>query len=275
LRFAFTKVHHIRDDLGSTGEIFDVAVQRRLIECQSDDDVRRDMERGLELAQARADIPRDPAARSRDVSGEVEGERLEALRRELDLNPESLRETLEIAMSHQVGVPRLREDGRPKTWRLVQPIPGGWQEVVDEALRVQRDDGSVVGALPAITFDAAACVKIIAGRPVFRPDVDVTLLHLWHPVIQQSLQFFSRIRFPGTAASVSRWTVTKDPTIPAGTDAWILLTLEELGVNELRETFHHWIRTVVVPVRNGNLGKPLPHRWWGKHCGIHSIGHCA
>ena len=260
LAYVVTKVHHIRNDLGSTGEIFDAAVQRRLIECQADEDVRRDMERSLELAQGRANIPRDPAARSRDVSGEVEGERLEVLRRELDLNPDSLRQTVEIAMSHQVGLPRLREDGRANTWRLVQPIPGGWQDVVDEALRVQRDDGSVVGALPAITFDAAACVKTIAGRPVFRPDVDVALLHLWHPVIQQSLQFFARIRFPGTATSVSRWTVSNDPSIPAGTDAWILLTLEELGVNELRETFHHWVRTVVVPVRNGDLGEPLPHR---------------
>ncbi len=54
--------------------------------------------------------------------------------------------------------------------------------------------------------------------------------------------------------------MTVDPSIPAGTDAWILLTLEELGVNELRETFHHWIRTVVVPMRGDNLGAPLAHR---------------
>ena len=260
LSYVVTKVHHIRSDLGSTGEIFDAAVQRRLIECQADEEVRQDMERSLTLAQGRANIPRDTAARSSEVSGEIEGEHLEALRRELDLNPESLRQTVEIAMSHQAGLPRLNADGRASTWRLVQPIPGGWQDVVDEALRIKRDDGSAVGDLPAITFDASACVKTIAGRPVFRPDNDVALLHLWHPMLQQSLQFFSRIRFPGTAAAVSRWTANHDPAIPAGTDAWVLLTIEELGVNDLRETFHHWIRTVVIPVKNGRLGRPLAHR---------------
>ena len=35
---------------------------------------------------------------------------------------------------------------------------------------MQRADGSAIGALPAVTFDAAACVKTIAGRPVFRPE---------------------------------------------------------------------------------------------------------
>lgn len=260
LAYVVTKVHHIRSDLGSTGDIFDAAVQRRLIESYADEDVRRELERGLAAAQGRANIPREAAARSRDVSGEEEGQRLAALRRELDLDPETLRETVEMAMSHQAGLPRMREDGRVNTWRLVQPIPFAWRDVVDEALRVQRADGSAIGALPAVTFDAAACVKTIAGRPVFRPDSDVALLHLWHPVIEQSLQFFARIRFPGTPSSASRWTARADPNIPAGTDAWILLTVEELGVNDLRETFHHWVRTVVIPVRGGKLGEALAHR---------------
>jgi hypothetical protein len=34
---------------------------------------------------------------------------------------------------------------------LVQPIPAAWKDVVDEALRVARNDGSAVGALPAIS----------------------------------------------------------------------------------------------------------------------------
>jgi hypothetical protein len=48
--------------------------------------------------------------------------------------------------------------------------------------------------------------------------------------------------------------------MPAGADALVLLTLEELAVNELREPCHHWVRTVVLPVSKGRLGAPLEHR---------------
>ena len=47
--------------------------------------------------------------------------------------------------------------------------------------------------------------------------------------------------------------------VPAGADAVILLSLEELGVNELRETFHRWVRTLAFPIRDGVPGEPLPH----------------
>jgi hypothetical protein len=43
-------------------------------------------------------------------------------------------------------------------------------------------------------------------------------------------------------------------------DGLILLSVEELAVNELRETFHHWVRTLVFSVKGGVLGEPLPHR---------------
>jgi hypothetical protein len=48
--------------------------------------------------------------------------------------------------------------------------------------------------------------------------------------------------------------------LPPNTEALILLTLEELAVNELREPCHHWVRTVALPVKKGALGEPLPHR---------------
>jgi vacuolar-type H+-ATPase subunit I/STV1 len=38
-----------------------------------------------------------------------------------------------------------------------------------------------------------------------------------------------------------------------------VLHVEELAVNQLRETFHHWIHTLQFPVTNGELGDPLDH----------------
>jgi hypothetical protein len=39
----------------------------------------------------------------------------------------------------------------------------------------------------------------------------------------------------------------------------LLLTVEELGVNDLRESFHQWVRTIRIPIQRGKLAAPLPH----------------
>jgi hypothetical protein len=83
---------------------------------------------------------------------------------------------------------------------------------------------------------------------------------------------FARARFDvaadGGVSVLTRWTVRRGP-VPDGAAAVLYLTLEELATNELRETFHHWVRTVRLPVvatvADGEvveaaLGGPLAHR---------------
>lgn len=48
--------------------------------------------------------------------------------------------------------------------------------------------------------------------------------------------------------------------MPEGVGALLLLTVEELAVNELREPCHHWVRTLAFPVRGDALGEELAHR---------------
>jgi hypothetical protein len=57
---------------------------------------------------------------------------------------------------------------------------------------------------------------------------------------------------------VSRWSV-KYGNIPEKCDALILMSVEELAVNELREPLHHWVRTLRIPVSKNKIGKPLEH----------------
>jgi len=78
-------------------------------------------------------------------------------------------------------------------------------------------------------------------------------------MLQKALSSLTRRRFPGSGDSVSRWSVRLGG-VPQGADALILLSVEELAVNDLRESFHHWVRTVAFPVRGGALGDPVPHR---------------
>lgn len=78
-------------------------------------------------------------------------------------------------------------------------------------------------------------------------------------MFHRSLQLLAQARFPGSQRSSSRWTV-RSGEVPEGADALLLLTVEELAVNELRETFHHWVRTVAFPIQGGMLGAAFPHR---------------
>lgn len=212
-----------------------------------------DLDRTVRLAQAaNADCADDlPAGVA--LPGAEDQARLEDLKAELDLSPASLRETLETALAVESSRPRLQEDGRGRE-RLVHPVPALWQDLVDHTLR----EGGPAGPMLALVFDPAHYVQTRSGRPVYLPEPDSRLLHLGDALYHRVMSTFARYRFPGGPTAATRWTV-RTGGVPEGADALILLTVEELGVNELREPCHHWVRTIALPVRGDVLGEPLPH----------------
>ena len=66
----------------------------------------------------------------------------------------------------------------------------------------------------------------------------------------------TRRRFPGTGEGAKG---SRDGPFESGgvPHAVVLLSVEELAVNDLRETFHHWVRTVAFPVRKRQARPPL------------------
>jgi len=251
-----SKVNDIREDLGSVGELFDAAFQRRMMELNEDTDVLGDLDQQIASRRGTTD---DARVQTKE-RGEQEKQRLQQLLADLDLSPETLKDTLRVAM----GLGASREvldgpDGKGRI-RLKTPLPSRWQTVVDDSLRLPSQRG-VAGAMPWLVFDNQYFIHNINGRPVFRPSPDTVLLHLGHPLLRQALNAFARLRFPGGQSEYqppSRWVVTRG-AVPASADALVLLTVEEMAINELRETFHHWTRTLALPVRDSKLGEPLPY----------------
>lgn len=254
------KVHAIREDLGSVGEVFDAAFQRRFIQARDDKDVRIELDLAIDATKGRADVPRDATTgvSLEPAASQLEYAKLEALRGELDLGPQTLRDMLDVALRAGSALPHAIDgpeaDGR---FRLKAGLPADWKAVVDETLRLIERSGAL-GALPAVVFDPKFFMDARTGRPVFRPRRDTALLHLGHPLFQRALTSFARARFSSGYGSASRWLVRRGD-VPPDADALVYLTIEELAVNELRESFHHWVRTVRLPVRDGKLGRPLPH----------------
>lgn len=243
-----------REDRVLTDEIFAQALLTHFEQDEDADAAEARLERAIQNALAAQrdgaeDIP-DGAA----LPGQEDRQRLDALRAELDLSPGSLRETLETALAIGKGRPRLKPDG-PGRDRFEHPVPELWRELVDHTLR----EGGAGGALLALVFDPAHYVQQRAGRPVFLPEPDSRLMHLGHQLYHRVMSTFARFRFPGGPAAATRWTTRVLGGVPEGADALVLVTLEELAVNELRESCHHWVRTVALPIQGGELGDPLPH----------------
>lgn len=247
-----------REDRVVTDEIFADAI---LAYFELDEDVEKVdtlLDSAIETAQAANAEVADDLPSAAPLPGAEDQAKLDELKAELDLDPSSLRETLETAMAIEVGRPRLQADGHGRD-RLVHPIPALWQELVDHTLRL----GAVTGPMVSLVFDPEHFVETHdgtpTGRPVYTPEPDARLLHLGDMLYHRVMSTFARYRFPGGPAAATRWTV-RTGEVPADADALIMLTIEELAVNDLREPCHHWVRTIAFPVRGGSLGQPLPHR---------------
>jgi len=257
LAHVMRKANSIREDLGSANELFDEAAHRRLIDGESATAVTDDLEKRLLVNQGRARIDADATVATGGEDAAA-AEQLSALAAELDLDPDAMRETLEAALAIRAGRPQLQPSpSEPETWRLLNPDLAGWTEVVDESLRTDAGRAGK-GALRRLAFDGAPFIERVGERTVFNPRPDVAMMHLSHPMLDRAFSLLSRRRYAATGEEVSRWTV-RVGGVPQDADALVLLSVEEIGVNELRETFHHWVRTIALPVRDGRLGEALAH----------------
>ena len=256
LAHVLRKANDIREDLGSANELFAEAAHRRLVSGEDAVTVQGELDARLASVRGRAQVDADATVATAD-HGAAAGEQVAALAAELDLDGDGMRDTLEAALAVHVGRPQIEPAPEADTFRLVRPDLPGWAEVVDESLRLDSRAGGR-GAVARLAFGPQPFLDRVGERLVFSPRRDVAFLHLSHPMLERAFSTLMRRRIPGTGDEVSRWTVRHNG-VPPDLDALILVSVEELAVNELRETFHHWVRTFAMPVRGGKVGEPRPH----------------
>ena len=255
LQHVIRKADEIREDLGSLNEIFDRATHRRLIQGHDPQMVTRELDASIDEVRGETTIDADrtpaPALGSAD-----EAARLDAMAEEIDLDPTSLLETLDTALAIGRQRPQLEAAEERGLYRVRTPDLPGWRDVIDDSVRRPGPNGSL-GAVPKLAFSTDPFIESLGRLTVFLPRPDALLIHLAHPLVQRGLSLLARRRYPGER-QVSRWTV-RTGELPMQCEALVLFSVEEIAVNELRETFHRWVRTVAFPVRDGELGQPLPH----------------
>lgn len=257
LDYLISKVDQIREDLGATGDLFDEATHRRLVQGEDVGAVQQALELGLAKVKTATAVPVDDTVRNAEAAGDdLAQQQLKTLAEELDLDGDAAYGLLETALAEKMGHPQLGDLDSLLRFDLKRPDLPGWKDVIDQTIRLQNVTGSL-GPVPKLTFYPDAFMVQVGPRRVFRPRNDTMMLHLAHPIMRKATGSLTRLRFPGPM-SVSRWAVRLG-NVPKGADALIVLYMEELAVNELRETFHHWIRTIQFPVKRDSLGSPLPH----------------
>ena len=233
LEHVILKADEIREDLGSVNEIFDRAVHRRLVRGEDAASVQADLDRGIATVGS-ADLAADATvATATTATGEATV--IQAMAREIDLDPNALRDTLETALAIPAGRPQLQADEQSGLSRMLHPDLAGWRNVIDKAVR-RPAPTSGHGPMPRLAFSTEPFIERLGRLSVFRPRQDALLVHLAHPLMQRALGVLTRSRYPGAGSEISRWTVRLGQ-VPDGADAVVLLSIEEIGVNELRETF--------------------------------------
>ena len=249
------KADAFREDLGSANEIFDRAVRRRLIGGEDGSLVQNDLDFGVDSARAvRMEGFDRSVATGNGTAGT--GERVRALAGAIDLDGVNMAATLETAMAISGPRPQLDETGEPELYRLRHPDLPEWKNVIDRSVRQPHTSrADALSPIRQIAFGPAPFMERLGDLDVFKTRPDALLMHLAHPMMKRALGMLTRRRYPGDGG-VSRWTVRMGG-VPTGAEALILLSIEELGVNELRESFHHWVRIVGFPVRDGRIGSPL------------------
>lgn len=257
LAHVINKANEIREDLGSVNELFDEAAHRRLVLGESITTVQSDLDKRIAANRGRSAFTADTAIET-NAEGKAAGDQLRALASEIDLSPDSMRNTLETAMSIRHGRPQLAAVPDEGTWKIIKPDLPNWGETIDESLRINLG-AERQGAVPRLAFNTDPFMENVGGRSIFNPRADIALMHLSHPMIQRALGALMRQRFPDEQDKISRWTIRLGD-VPLGADALVLLSLEELAVNNLHETYHNWVTTMAFPCSSGKLGSILPHK---------------
>ncbi|QED30387.1 DNA helicase [Microvenator marinus] len=263
-----TKVHTIRNDLQTMGEVFERAFEEKFSSLTESKNALPNLDRRTAHVQKTSEAKLDLGeTKSQDDVLLEEAARIGEFQDHIDLTPDSLKSTLEAALGIGTGLPRLSSSDGGR-YSLNHPIPPHWNYLIDSTLRKGIADRAQSGALPRLAFDSGTMTEQVGERRVFRHRKDTVLMHLGHPLFKQTLAQFARARFPNagvvkgeysTTLDASRW-IVRTGGVPNGMDALLLFTVEELAINKLREPLHHWVRTIEIPIKDGQLQTPMPYR---------------
>jgi len=185
IAYLISKVDQIREDLGATGELFDEATHRCLIEGDDVGVVQKELNTRIEAVRGQASVDADDRVTADDEQDVAE--HLAALAEELDLDHYAQHSTLDSAMSIHAGRPQLSPLDQSLRCRVLQPSLAGWNDTIDNTVRRSATGGGL-GPVPLLAFSADPFMDQIGERSMFRPRIDTMMVHLGHPLMSKAIR---------------------------------------------------------------------------------------
>jgi superfamily II DNA or RNA helicase len=231
------KVHTVREELGSAGQVLDAAVTQHFLgEKKTAKGLLDSVEGKVASSSSRTDMQGADRG-SRDVL-ERTRRQLKSMERQMGWSPDRVRRVLERAIRAKGSVAAVAH--RPGHFTFQEPK--AWEDMVKSSLLDDR------GNRPYLVFDPGTFEQRINGLRTFRNEPDALLLRLGHPVLRRAVhEILGRVHDEGT----HRWTLGA-AELPPGVQGVLVLHAELWVQNDLRENLHHEILSI-------------PFQWAGDH----------
>jgi superfamily II DNA or RNA helicase len=240
------KVHTVREELGSAGQVLDAAVTQHFLgEKRTAKGLLDAVEGRVAASTARADLQGADHG-SKEVL-ERTRRQLKGMERQMGWSPERVRRLLERAVRSQGHVAAVAH--RPGHFTFQEPK--AWEDLVKTSLLDDR------GNRPYLVFDPATFEQRINGLRTFRNEPDALLLRLGHPVLRRAVhEVLGRVHEDST----HRWSLGS-AELPPGVEAVLVLHAELRAQNDLREHLHHEILSIPFQWAGDRL-LPMDAREW-------------
>lgn len=241
------KVHTVREELGSVGQILDAAVTQHFLgEKKTAKGLLDAVEGRVTSSTSRADMQGADHG-SRDVLQSTQRQ-LKAMERQMGWSPDRVRRVLERATLRARGtvasVPH-----RPGHFTFQEPK--AWEDMVKISLLNDK------GERPYLVFDPTIFEKHINGVRSYRNEPDSLLLRLGHPILRRAVhEILGRVHDEAT----HRWTLGASE-LPPGVGGVLILHAELRAQNELRENLHHEIVSIPFQWAGDHLVPLEPGEW--------------
>lgn len=241
------KVHTVREELGSAGQVLDAAVTEHFFGRKGDAKAMLEKVEGAVASSSARTDTQGADHGSREVLERTRRQLL-GMERQMGFTPDRIRRLLERAMVRQKG--RLVPDAaRPGHFQLDEPRQ--WADLAASSITDEK------GNRLRLVFDPAVLERRMNGIKTLKAEPDAMLMRLGHPLLRRALH---EVQGRVYDLDTRRWTLAA-AELPPGREAVLVLHAELRVQNDLRENLHHEVLSIPFGWAGGQL-EPMESSEW-------------
>jgi len=245
LDFIAKKVNHVRDDLGSVGNVLDEAVME-YFETGKDtsDKIDGRIDNTRRYAQSSQDMEQRKKATREDYEKSLA--HFMKTRELMGLNEERMTRLMIEAIRMDKGELMEVKEGEHR----FKVTPPQWERLVRRTLTTEL--GDIRGARQKMVFSPERFEVERFGRKLFMPSKDKRLIMLGHPLMAKAVGSFRRRLWDPDDTKLNRWTI-EVADLPSRDEMVFITSLQISARNELGERIRTGILEIPIGMKDGRI----------------------